>query len=43
MAAISVTDTCNNESLYDVEEELLKLLPRITEAAEEISALLLVP
>lgn len=40
IAAISVTDTCKNDKLDEVEEELLKLLPRINAAAEEISALM---
>lgn len=40
IAAVSVTDTCKHERLSEVEDELLKLLPRINAAAEEISTLL---
>jgi len=43
IAAISVTDTCKPGRLDEVEEELLKLLPRINAATEEISVLLRFP
>lgn len=43
MAALSVTEVCTDESFEQVEETLLTLLPRMTEAAEAISGLLCVP
>ncbi len=43
IAAISVTDTCKPGRTDEVEEELLKLLPRINAATEEISVLLRFP
>lgn len=37
MAALSVTEVCTEETSEEVEETLLTLLPRMAEAAEEIS------
>lgn len=43
MAALSVTEVCKNGNFEEVEERLLTFLPRMTEAAEAVSALLRVP
>ena len=43
MAALSVTEVCKNGNFEDVEERLRTFLPRMTEAADAISALLRVP
>ena len=42
-AAISVTEVCSNRNFEEVEERLLTFLPRMTEAAQAISALLQAP